>query len=232
MCWSALDHAERLFGRRAVWSRARELILKTIREQGLEPGKNYLRQTFGHPATDASLLLASLVGFPIDRTVLHATIDQIRKELGDGPFLRRYNRYDHLSGKEGAFLICSFWLVDALLVVDRYEEAKALYERLLEEANDVGLFSEEIDPDSHEFLGNFPQAFTHLALINNAAHLELFDKKGAAAMQGNRVDRIHRVIEVMTGLEAHWTMLKQTGREGAFRPSSASKLELGRSGRT
>lgn len=226
MCWVALDHAERMFGARDAWTSAREQILKTIEERGLEPDKHYLRQAFDHPATDASLLLAPLVGFPLGEAVLQATIDRIRQELGHGDFLRRYNRDDYLVGQEGAFLICSFWLVDALLIADRYEEAKALYERLLREANDVGLFSEEIHPDTGEFLGNFPQAFTHLALINNAAHLELFSKKGAAALQGTRVDRIHRVIEVMTGFRAHWTMLKKTGRRGLFRSSSASKLAL------
>jgi GH15 family glucan-1,4-alpha-glucosidase len=226
MCWSALDHAESLFGAREAWTLARERILKAIEERGLEPGKNYLRQAFDHPATDASLLLAPLVDFPLDPEVLRATIDRIVKELGEGIFLRRYKRPDHLAGREGAFLICSFWLVDALLVADRYQEAKALYERLLQEVNDVGLYSEEIDPDTGEFLGNFPQAFTHLALINNAAHLDLFSKKGVAALQGSRVDRIHRVIGVMTGFQAHWTLLQKTGRKGPFRSSSASILEL------
>ncbi|MGZ8096171.1 MAG: glycoside hydrolase family 15 protein [Methylosarcina sp.] len=131
--------------------------------------------------------------------MLRATIDRIVQELGEGIFLRRHKRSDHLAGREGAFLICSFWLVDALLVADRYQEAKALYERLLQEANDIGLYSEEIDPDTGEFLGNFPQAFTHLALINNAAHLDLFSKEGVTALQGSRVDRIHRVIEVIDG---------------------------------
>jgi GH15 family glucan-1,4-alpha-glucosidase len=228
MCWAALHNAESLFGTRPGWTSARERIVQCIAEQGIEPGGGYLRQSFGHPATDASLLLAPLVGFPLDPTVLRATIGRIREELGEGDFLHRYRRPDYLQGREGAFLICSFWLVDALLIVDRYEEAQALYERMLGKANDVGLFSEEIDPATGEFLGNFPQAFTHLALINNAAHLELFDKKGAAAMHGTRAERIHRVIEVMTGFQAHWSMLNRTGREGAFRSSSASKLELGR----
>ncbi|WP_051961890.1 glycoside hydrolase family 15 protein [Methylobacter sp. BBA5.1] len=227
MCWVALDNAERLFGVREGWTSAREQILEAIEAHGLEPGKRYLRQAFDHPATDASLLLASLVGFPLGENVLQATIEQIRQELGRGDFLHRYKRHDYLAGQEGAFLICSFWLVDALLVADRYPEAKALYERLLNKANDVGLFSEEIDPDTGEFLGNFSQAFTHLALINNAAHLALFSKEGAPAMQGTRADRIHRVIEIMTGFQAHWAMLKETGRKGAFRPTSASKLELG-----
>jgi GH15 family glucan-1,4-alpha-glucosidase len=230
MCWAALKNAESLFGARDAWTAAREQIRKCVEEHGIEPGKRYLRQAFDHPATDASLLLAPVVGFPLDDGVLDATIGQIRQELGEGDFLRRYRRHDYLRGREGAFLICSFWLVDALLIADQYDEAKALYERLLDKANDIGLFSEEIDPETGEFLGNFPQAFTHLALINNAAHLELFGQKGAAALQGTRAERIHRVIEVMTGFEAHWSMLQKTGREGAFRSSSASKLGLGRRG--
>jgi GH15 family glucan-1,4-alpha-glucosidase len=118
---------------------------------------------------DASLLLAVLAGYDDPRSQrLVATVDAVARSLREGPFVRRYRIDDGLRGEEGAFLTCSFWLVEAYARQGRLEEATQLMDELVDLANDVGLYSEEIDPETGEFLGNFPQALTHLALINAA----------------------------------------------------------------
>jgi GH15 family glucan-1,4-alpha-glucosidase len=114
--------------------------------------------------------MAVMLGFddPSGRR-LSATVRAIRTELGQGPLLYRYTGDDGLSGSEGFFLPCSFWLVDALARIGRVEEAAAMMDELLGLANDVGLYSEEVESGTGEFLGNFPQGLVHLALINAAA---------------------------------------------------------------
>ena len=118
---------------------------------------------------DASLLLAVLHGYasPEDAR-MRQTVDAVARELADGPFVRRYTAGDGLSGSEGAFLACSFWLAEALARTGRADAAVGLMEKLLDLANDVGLYSEEIDPQDGDLLGNTPQALSHLALISAA----------------------------------------------------------------
>ena len=118
---------------------------------------------------DAGLLLGILFSYaePNDARLV-STVDAVRRELAHGPFVSRYTGDDGLRGTEGAFLACSFWLAEALAIVGRRGDAVRLMEQLLALANDLGLYAEEVDQDSGEFLGNFPQGLSHLALVNAA----------------------------------------------------------------
>jgi GH15 family glucan-1,4-alpha-glucosidase len=117
------------------------------------------------------VLLALIFGYGTDEERATSTVEAIRRRLASGPYVRRYSGDDGLSGTEGAFLACSFWLVEALAKTGRREEAVVLLDELVSLANDVGLYPEEIDPDSGEFLGNFPQGLSHIGLIRAAAAL-------------------------------------------------------------
>lgn len=124
------------------------------------------------------------------------TNQQELSSLRSNDYVHGYLSPDGLPGAESAFFMCSFWLVDALLMADRAAEATLLFERLLSKANDAGLYAEEVDPASGAFLGNFPQAFTHLALINSAIHLKLHGAGGIAALAGTHADRAKRAAAI------------------------------------
>jgi GH15 family glucan-1,4-alpha-glucosidase len=174
MCWVALDRALRLSnaghlpaGHTSMW-RDEALAVRDFIETRCWSGRlgSYTRHAGGEEL-DASLLLGVLLGYEsTDTGRLSATVDAIRRELGHGPLLSRYSGDDGLEGGEGAFLCCSFWLADALGRLGRLDEASELMEQLVALANDVGLYAEEVDPDSNELLGNMPQGLVHLALIN------------------------------------------------------------------
>jgi GH15 family glucan-1,4-alpha-glucosidase len=179
MCWVALDRAIRLAEQGAVpdrrerWQREAEACRAFVEEQGWDPERSSYIRAPELRELDASLLSLVLQGFhPADDPRLDGTIDAVKRELAEGPYVRRYRGEDGVGGEEGAFLTCSFWLVDALARVGRVDEASALMDELTGLANDVGLFSEEIDRRDGSFLGNMPQALTHLALVNAALSVE------------------------------------------------------------
>lgn len=246
MCWAALDRAQRIHGADARLAAIADEIVREVEQHGIDPQGGYLRQTYATSRTDGSLLLVPTLATPLSRDVLAATIAEVRRRLGHGDYVRRYLPRDDSGGngsgsdasggdagdgspdREGAFLACSFWLVDALLMTGQPGEARQLFERLLRAANDVGLYSEEIDPDTGEFLGNFPQALTHLALIQNAAHLQLFEAQGEEGLAGAHADRLSRSVESLLGVRGWWTSLKHTGLTGRIISSKESILESSR----
>ncbi|MFB7331501.1 glycoside hydrolase family 15 protein [Streptomyces adustus] len=183
MVWVAADRAVRtleehpdLPGDPDAWRALRDEVHREVCEKGYDPERNTFTQYYGSRELDAALLLIPRVGFlpPEDPRVI-GTVDAVRAELGHGGFVRRYDAedtpVDGLPGGEGAFLACSFWLADALHLTGRTQEARELFERLLGLTNDVGLLAEEYDPVAGRQLGNFPQAFSHIGLVNTALAL-------------------------------------------------------------
>ena len=162
-----------------TWAEAAEEIRADILEHGVSD-RGVLRQHYDTDALDASTLLASIFGFlPGSDERMKNTVDAISSELTEHGFVLRYvtgETDDGLSGKEGTFLICSFWLVSALSIVGEREQATDLLERLLRIASPLGLYAEEFEVDRSRHLGNFPQAFSHLALIEAAARIILADR--------------------------------------------------------
>ena len=157
------------------WQALRDTIHEEVLAHGYDADRGTFTQSYGAPALDASLLMIPRVGFlpPTDPRVL-GTITAIQRDLTEDGFVKRYQTTDSgdgLSGGEGMFLACSFWLVDALHLAGRQSEATDLFERLLALRNDVGLLSEEWDPTAHRQLGNTPQAFSHFPLVTSALQL-------------------------------------------------------------
>jgi GH15 family glucan-1,4-alpha-glucosidase len=178
LCWVALDRACKLADRGVIpdrsgdWRRVCDEIREYIDAHGWDPTRGSYIRAPDLPELDASLLTLAILGYhEPDSEGLRGTVEAVERELRRGPFVYRYRGEDGLPGDEGAFLTCSFWLVDALARQGRLEDAEALMEELVGLANDVGLYSEELDPESKEFLGNFPQGLTHLALANAAASI-------------------------------------------------------------
>ena len=176
MCWVALDRARRLAGmghlpaRHAPrWSAEAAAIRRYVDAHGWSPTKGSYVWYAGSEDLDASLLLMAIMRYDApDSPRLRGTLEAVRRELGSGPLLHRYTGDDGLAGEEGAFVCCSFWLAEALAIAGRRKEAGELMDDLLRLANDVGLYAEEIEPRTGDFLGNFPQGLVHLALISAA----------------------------------------------------------------
>lgn len=182
MCWTALDRAIALAEQSDWdapldhWRDTRDRIRTTILDRGFDEERNTFTQTFGGDALDATALLIPMVGFlPFDDDRIQGTIAAIRQELEtDEGFVRRYNGEDGLPGDEGPFILCSFWLVDVLALSGQVEEARERFKNLLEYVSPLGLLAEEIDlaDDASMHRGNFPQAFSHVGVINSALYLD------------------------------------------------------------
>ncbi|HEX4466657.1 MAG TPA: glycoside hydrolase family 15 protein [Solirubrobacteraceae bacterium] len=178
-CWTAVERgltlAEECVRRAPArrWKRAHEEIREAIESRGYDEDRGIFVQCFDEPELDAALLLLPVLGFvEFDDERMVRTADAVRETLGVGGFVRRYERDDRLPGEEGAFLACSFWLVECYARQGRLEQAREVFDHAVGAASPRGLFSEQIDPDSRELLGNYPQALTHLSHIAAAIALE------------------------------------------------------------
>jgi GH15 family glucan-1,4-alpha-glucosidase len=181
MAWVGFDRAVRAVDEFALegpvdrWRSCRDEVKREVLERGFDAERNAFVQSYGSKALDASTLMIPLVGFlPADDPRVAGTVDAIQRELVEHGLVLRYRSEEGVDGLppgEGAFLPCSFWLADALGMLGRVDEARAMFEHLAGLANDVGLLSEEYDPVGKRLLGNFPQAFTHVSLVNTAGNL-------------------------------------------------------------
>jgi GH15 family glucan-1,4-alpha-glucosidase len=157
------------------WRRLCATIHEQVCREGFDPELNSFVQYYGAKEPDASLLMLPLVGFlPATDPRVLGTVELIQRRLMRDSFVDRYitqPKVDGLPSGEGAFLICTFWLADNLALQGRYAEARELFERLLDLRNDMGLLSEQYDPQAKRLVGNFPQAFSHVGLINTARNL-------------------------------------------------------------
>ncbi|GAA4681616.1 glycoside hydrolase family 15 protein [Streptomyces chumphonensis] len=184
LCWVALDRAVRLapqlggYARTAVWGAARDRVHTAVLERGWSERRRAFTQSFDSEELDAAVLLMPLYGFlpPTDARV-RSTVEAVARGLTEDGLVLRYRvadagNADGLAGGEGTFALCSFWLVSALAMAGEPDRAQALFDRVAGCANDLGLLAEEIDPRTGELLGNFPQAFSHVGLINAAAAID------------------------------------------------------------
>jgi GH15 family glucan-1,4-alpha-glucosidase len=179
MCWVALDRAIALADllqasdRVDRWKQQREEIWETIVRDGWSEEAGAFSQSVGSTALDASNLMMAIVGFlPATDPRMLATINAIEERLTDDRGLvyryRTEGGVDGLAGEEGTFLLCTFWLAQALAMADQVDRARVVFQRAAGFANELGLLAEEVDPASDEMLGNFPQAFSHIGLVNAA----------------------------------------------------------------
>ena len=195
MAWVGFDRMIRTAERSGLpapldrWRAAREAVHREVCEKGFDPTRGTFTQYYGSAGLDAALLLIPRVGFlPPDDERVVGTVEAIQRELLVDGFLLRYDTSDVADGLppgEGAFLPCSFWLADCLALIGRHDEAGALFDRHAGLANDVGLLAEEYDPRSRRHVGNFPQAFTHVGLVNTAMNLD----RASASPAEARADR-------------------------------------------
>jgi GH15 family glucan-1,4-alpha-glucosidase len=227
MAWVAFDRAVKgveefgLEGPVDKWRAYRDEVHKEVCEHGFDAERNTFTQYYGSKTLDASTLMIPLVGFlpPRDPRVA-GTVDAIQRELMEDGFVLRYptveGGVDGLPPGEGVFLACSFWLADNLALLGRTDEARALFERLLGLANDVGLLAEEYEPRTKRLVGNFPQAFSHVSLINSACNLsvtapEELTEEGDRAMT-SIMKTAQRMREIRRPAVWHWLRSDREGR--------------------
>ena len=184
LCWVALDRAVKLADQLGMhaeverWTSERDQIREAVLTRGWSEARQAYAQSFDSDDLDGAALLMPIVGFlPATDERMRSTIEAIARELtADGLVLRYLNdeglNADGLSGEEGTFVICSFWLVSCLAQAGEVERAEALFDQLVSYANDLGLIAEEIDTNKGQLLGNFPQAFSHIGLIIAAWHID------------------------------------------------------------
>lgn len=178
MLWVALDRAVRLAEERGLegdvdrWRQTRDDLHDLVMRKGYDERRGTFTQTFSSSALDSAALRFAIEEFlPASGPRMSSTIDRILEQLTENGLVYRYRMEDGIPGSEGAFCVCTFWLVDALTLAGRIDEALDIYNSILARANDVGLLAEQIDPGTGEFLGNFPQAYSHLGVINSALYL-------------------------------------------------------------
>jgi GH15 family glucan-1,4-alpha-glucosidase len=194
MCWVAFDRGIKMveaFGLPGPVERWRELrsrIHDDVCERGYSRKRGCFVQSYGSEELDAALLLIPTTGFvPVDDPRMQRTVEAIQRELMEDGLVLRYrpeHAPDGLAGREGTFLVCSFWLADVLAMMRRWKEASELFERLLSLRNDLGLLAEQYDPRSKRQLGNFPQAFSHIGIVNTAHNL--ISARGPAEQRADR----------------------------------------------
>jgi GH15 family glucan-1,4-alpha-glucosidase len=237
MAWVAIDRAVRtleewpdLEGPLERWRKLRAEIHAEVCEKGFNEKRQAFTQYYGSDELDASILMLPLMGFlPPDDPRVISTVEAVERELVDDGFVLRYRTSDDgavdgLTGREGAFLACSFWLADCLHLIGRVDDARALFERLLTLPNDLGLLSEEYDPVAGRLVGNFPQAFSHVSLVNTACRLSGHDLPDGS--EAERQERRGRVAQLAGPL----VTLGKASRH-PWRPATHNKVARGGSGR-
>lgn len=221
MSWVGLDRAGQLLD--GNWAELARQVEDDIRTHGIDGRNGALQQAYDG-GTDAAVLLAPMLGFNMAPAALAATVERVRRDLGRGDFVARYVGEDGLEGGEGAFLVCTSWLIDAELAAGRIDVARQMIGRLVGCANDVGLYAEEVDPADSTMLGNFPQALTHLGLIGNVVNLKLADQGGAAAVRGSYADRACAAVTATFGWRGLLAAMWQSRRPARLWSSKRSKL--------
>jgi GH15 family glucan-1,4-alpha-glucosidase len=201
MCWVALDRAialaDRLHARDRVadWQRARDEIAEAVLTRGWNEEAGAFTQSFGSTALDASNLVLPVVGFlPADDPRVLATIDAVAERLTDDRGLvyryRTAEGVDGLAGEEGTFLLCTFWLAQALAMSGQVDRAREVFDRAATYVTDLGLLAEEVDPASGELLGNVPQAFSHIGLVNAAWAIDQAERAASVDVPSPRVQAV------------------------------------------
>ncbi len=242
MAWVAIDRAIKtaeeygLEGPVDRWKEVRQEIHDQVCDEGFNASMGSFTQYYGSDQLDASLLMIPLVGFlPAHDPRVRGTIEAVERELVDGGFVLRYRTadtgdVDGLTGREGAFLACSFWLADCLSLLGRDHDARQLLDRLMGLRNDLGLLAEEYDPVAGRLVGNFPQAFSHVSLVNSAAKLMGQEKPtsdhvdpriGTAIVDPGKAGTVERHL---TGMSAQSMMTKLVQNAGSGASTGAASV--------